>query len=123
MPEGPFSFAMHRLDSRLDLRMRNPLLSGCLLRLSPDHDERVQLARNLIHHPVWFVLLRNHAFRYEERWCHLSTVHAAMLHRTNRPDHVEQPKPTIAVYVDDIVVNMAQACNLIVNLAVTFVNL
>ena len=32
-------------------------------------------------------------------------------------------KPTITVYVDDIVVKTAQACDLIANLAVTFVNL
>ena len=40
-----------------------------------------------------------------------------------KPDQVDRPKPTIAVYVDDIVVKMAQACDLIVNLAATFVNL
>ena len=36
-----FSFTTHRPDSRLHLRMRNPLLSRCLLRLPLDHDERV----------------------------------------------------------------------------------
>ena len=41
----------------------------------------------------------------------------------DQPDQVERPKPTIAVYVDDIVVKMAQACDLIMNLAATFVNL
>ena len=41
----------------------------------------------------------------------------------DQPDQTEQPKPTIAVYVDDIVVKMAQACDLITNLATTFVNL
>ena len=38
-------------------------------------------------------------------------------------DQVEWPKPTIAVYVDDIVVKTAQACDLIANLATTFANL
>ncbi|XP_066321134.1 uncharacterized protein [Miscanthus floridulus] len=38
-------------------------------------------------------------------------------------NQAERPKPTIAVYVDDIVVKMAQACDLIANLAATFVNL
>ena len=38
-------------------------------------------------------------------------------------DQAERPKPTIAVYVDDIVVKMAQACDLITNLATMFVNL
>ena len=41
----------------------------------------------------------------------------------NQPDQAERPKPTIAVYVDDIVVKIAQACDLIANLAATFVNL
>ena len=41
----------------------------------------------------------------------------------DQPNQVERPKPTIAVYVDDIVVKMAQACDLIANLAATFANL
>ena len=41
----------------------------------------------------------------------------------DQPDQVKRPKPTIAVYIDDIVVKMAQACDLIVNLAATFMNL
>jgi len=41
----------------------------------------------------------------------------------DQPDQVERPKPTITVYVDDMVVKTAQACDLIVNLATTFANL
>ena len=41
----------------------------------------------------------------------------------DHPDQAERPRPTIAVYVDDIVVKTAQACNLITNLAAMFVNL
>ena len=41
----------------------------------------------------------------------------------NLPDQAERPKPTIAVYVDDIVVKTARACDLITNLATTFTNL
>ena len=41
----------------------------------------------------------------------------------NQPDQAERPKPTIVVYVDDIVVTIAQACDLIANLAATFANL
>ena len=41
----------------------------------------------------------------------------------DQPDQAERPKPTITVYVDDIVVKTAQACDLIANLAATFVNL
>ena len=39
------------------------------------------------------------------------------------PDQVERLKPTIVVYVDDIVVKTAQASDLITNLATTFANL
>ena len=41
----------------------------------------------------------------------------------DQPDQAERSKPTIAVYVDDIVVKTAQACDLIANLAATFTNL
>ena len=41
----------------------------------------------------------------------------------DQPDQAERPKPTIAIYVDDIVVKTAQACDLIANLAMTFANL
>ena len=41
----------------------------------------------------------------------------------DQPDQAERPKPTIAVYVDDIVVKTAQPCDLIANLATTFANL
>ena len=48
---------------------------------------------------------------------------AEQIDSLNQPDQAERLKSTIAVYVDDIVVKMAQACNLIANLAATFVNL
>ena len=41
----------------------------------------------------------------------------------DQPDQAERPKPTIVIYVDDIVVKMVQACDLIANLAATFMNL
>ena len=41
----------------------------------------------------------------------------------DQPDQAERPKPTIAIYVDDILVKTAQACDLIANLATTFTNL
>ena len=41
----------------------------------------------------------------------------------DQPDQAERPKPTIAVYVDDIVVKTTKACDLIANLAATFANL
>ena len=41
----------------------------------------------------------------------------------DQPDQAERSKPTITVYVDDIVAKTAQACDLIANLATTFANL
>ena len=41
----------------------------------------------------------------------------------DQPDQVERPKQIIAVYVDDIVVKTARACDLITDLAATFANL
>jgi len=41
----------------------------------------------------------------------------------DQPDQAKRPKPTIAIYVDDIVVKTARACDLITNLAATFANL
>ena len=41
----------------------------------------------------------------------------------NQPDQAERLKPTIAVYVDDIVVKTARACDLIADLAAMFANL
>ena len=41
----------------------------------------------------------------------------------DQPNQTERPRPTIVVYVDDIVVKITQANDLIVDLAVTFTNL
>ena len=41
----------------------------------------------------------------------------------DQPNQVERPKPTIVVYVDNIVVKTAQASDLITNLAAIFANL
>jgi hypothetical protein len=56
------------------------------------------------------------------QWC-MQQCFANQIDPLDQPDQVNRPKPTIAVYVDDIVVKMAQACDLITNLAVTFANL
>ena len=48
---------------------------------------------------------------------------AVQIEPLDQSDQAERPKLTIAVYVDDIVVKTAQACDLIANLAVTFMNL
>ena len=127
MSEGKFSFTTHRLDNRLHLRMRNPLLSGCLLRLPPDHDARVSPGCDFIHHPYDLYCyitmpfsLKNAGATYQRcmKQCFTNQIYSL-----DQPDQVKRPKPTIAIYVDDIVVKMAQACDLIANLAATLTNL
>ena len=56
------------------------------------------------------------------QWC-MQQCFADQIDTLDQPDQVNWPKPTITVYVDDIVVKTAQACDLIVNLATTFMNL
>ena len=64
--------------------------------------------------------LKNVGATYQ--WC-MQWCFADQIVPSNQPDQVKRPKPTIAVYVDDVVVKMAQASDLITNLAATFANL
>ena len=64
--------------------------------------------------------LKNAAATYQR--C-MQRCFADQINPLNQPDQVERPKPTIAVYVDNIVVKTAQASDLIANLAATFANL
>ena len=64
--------------------------------------------------------LKNTSATYQ--WC-MQQCFADQINLLDQSDQVKRPKPTITVYVDDIVVKMAQACDLIVNLAATFANL
>ena len=56
------------------------------------------------------------------QWC-MQRCFTDQIDPLDQPDQVERPKPTIAIYVDDIVVKTAQASDLIANLAATFANL
>ena len=64
--------------------------------------------------------LKNAGVTYQ--WC-MQRCFTDQIGPPDQPDQVERPKPTIAVYVDDIVVKTAQASDLIANLAATFANL
>ena len=64
--------------------------------------------------------LKNVGATYQ--WC-MQRCFTDQIDPPDQPDQVEWLKTTIAVYVDDIVVKMVQASNLIANLAATFVNL
>ena len=86
VPKGSISFAAHRSSSRLDLRVRSPLFPRRLLEVSPDHDEGVKSTRDFLRHAFRLVLLHCDAFRLEERWRNLPTVHDQMFWRPNRVD-------------------------------------
>ena len=64
--------------------------------------------------------LKNVGATYQ--WC-MQQCFANQIDPLDQPNQAKRPKPTIAIYVDDIVVKTAQACDLIANLAATFVNL
>ena len=64
--------------------------------------------------------LKNASATYQ--WC-MQQCFTDQIDPLDQPDQVERPKPTITVYVVDIVVKTAQACDLIANLTATFANL
>jgi hypothetical protein len=65
----------HRSNCGLHCWVRNPVIPQCLLRLSPNQDERVRLARDFFHHTFWHVLLHYNAIWFEECRRHLPEVH------------------------------------------------
>ena len=64
--------------------------------------------------------LKNIGATYQ--WC-TQQCFADQIDPLDQPNQAERPRPTIAVYVDDIVVKTTQACDLIANLAATFTSL
>ena len=64
--------------------------------------------------------LKNAGATYQ--WC-MQQCFTDQIDPLDQPEQIEWPKPTIVINVDDIVVKMAQACDLIANLAATFTNL
>ena len=64
--------------------------------------------------------LKNAGATYQ--WC-IQQCFTDQIDPLDQPNQIERQKPTIVVYVDDIVVKTAQACDLITNLAATFANL
>ena len=127
MPKGSLSFAMHRPDCRLHLGMR---ILSFLDAYSGYHQiamkESDQLTISIITsyglycYVTMPFILKNAGATYQR--C-MQQCFADQIDPLDQPDQVDLPKPTIAVYVDDIVVKMAQACDLIANLAATFANL
>jgi hypothetical protein len=61
MSEDPLPSASHRPNRGFHCWVRNLVFPRCLLRVSPNQDERVRLARDFFHHTFWHVLLRYYA--------------------------------------------------------------
>ena len=112
MSKGSISFAMHRPSSRLYLRVLNPLLPRCVLWVPSNHDERVQPAHDIFHHPIQIVLLHHNAI-----W---SKNMGAMYQRCMLKCFRDLIGWTIEAYVDDIVVKSKWAYKVIADLEQTF---
>jgi hypothetical protein len=75
MSEGSLPSASHRSNRGFHCWVRNPVVPRCLLRVSPNQDERVRPARDFFHHTFWHVLLHYYAIRFEECGCDIPKVH------------------------------------------------
>ena len=129
MPKGSLSFATNRPDSRLDS------ISGCeILSFLDAYSGYHQIAmKETDHLATSFITLycsycyitmpfglKNAGATYQR--C-MQQCFADQIDPLDQPDQTERPRPTIVVYVDDIVVKTTQANDLIANLAATFMNL
>jgi hypothetical protein len=63
--------------------VRNPVFPRCLLRVSPNQDERVRPARDFFHHTFRHVLLRYYVVWFEECGCDIPKVHEPRVRRTH----------------------------------------
>jgi hypothetical protein len=85
-PKDPF--ALPRIDQVIDSTAGCDLLSF-LDSYSGYHQiplYQPNQIKDLLHHPVWSLLLHHHAFRLEERWSNLPANHAAMSARADRAE-------------------------------------
>jgi hypothetical protein len=57
MSESSLPSASHRSNRGFHCWVRNPVFPRCLLRVSPNQDERVRSSRDFFHHTFWHVLL------------------------------------------------------------------
>ena len=85
--KGSVSFAAHRPSSRLNLRVRNPLLPWCVLRVPSNREERVWLARDVFRHPVRIVLLCHNVVRSKKHGGYVSMLYAQVFWRPQWENH------------------------------------
>jgi hypothetical protein len=83
MSEGSLPSASYRSNRGFHCWVRNPVVPRCLLRVSPNQDERVRPARDFFHHTFWHVLLRYYAIWFEECGCDVSKVHGPRVRRAH----------------------------------------
>jgi hypothetical protein len=83
MSESSLPFASHRSNRGFHCWVRNPVFPRCLLRVSPNQDERVRPARDFFHHTFRHVVLCYHAVWFEECGCDIPKVHEPHVRRTH----------------------------------------
>jgi hypothetical protein len=86
MFKGSLPSASHRSNRGFHYWVRNPIIPRCLLRVSPNQDERVRPARDLFHHTLWHVLLYYYAIWFEECMRDIPKVHEPRVRRAHRPN-------------------------------------
>jgi hypothetical protein len=84
MSESSLSSASHRSNRGFHCWVRNPVFPRCLLRVSPNQDERVRPARDFFHHTFRHALLRYYAIWFEECGCDIPKVHEPRVRPTHR---------------------------------------
>ena len=83
MSEGSLPSASHRSNRGFHCWVRNLVIPRCLLRVSPNQDERVRPTRDFFHHTFWHVLLHYYAIRFEECGCDIPKVHEPRVRRAH----------------------------------------
>src|SRR6187455_1735895 len=112
MSESSLPSASHRSNRGFHCWVRNPVFPRCLLRVSPNQDERIRPARDFFHHTLWHVLLYYYAIGLRNA---SATYQRCMNHVFG--EHIGR---TVEAYVDDIVVKTRKASDLLSDLEVTF---
>jgi hypothetical protein len=112
MSESSLPSASHRSNRAFHCWVRNPVFPRCLLRVSPNQDERVRPARDFFHHTLcmyYYVTmpfgLRNAGATYQRCMNHVFGEHIGR---------------TVEAYIDDIVVKTRKASDLLSDLETTF---
>jgi hypothetical protein len=85
-PKVPYPPASHRSNRGFHCWVRNPVIPRCLLRVSPNQDERIRPARDFFHHTFWHVLLHYYAIWFEECGCDIPKVHEPRVRTAHWPN-------------------------------------